>query len=220
MSYALSCAAVRLLGKWTLPIVIRKGAIVKLSAASAVVPRPRQWVRCAVLPAGATTHSTPSPFYAPAATPPPAPLATFSHQPSLYWLVLFFNAQSLRGKLIELHDFIFTRPIVLFVVGIVETWFNSSIPDSCLNVPRFTVLRFDRPTHGGGVLLLVWDTYNIIKHDRLSFGAIQVLFADIECSLTAGNIVRFFCVYCSPSSDTTCNVARINALEAQIVPTA
>ncbi len=55
-----------------------------------------------------------------------------------------------------------------FVVGVVERWLNKLMPDGCLNVPGFAILRFDRPTHGGGgLLLLVNDNYHIIDYKCL-----------------------------------------------------
>ena len=76
---------------------------------------------------------------------------------------LFFNAGSLIGKLNDLHDFIYNRQPVPVIVGIVETWLYKDLPDTCLNVLNFTILRFDRPSKGGGVLLLINSNFNIIS---------------------------------------------------------
>jgi exonuclease III len=132
--------------------------------------------------------------------------------------VLFFNAQSLCGKLADLHDFVYSRPNVPIVVGVVETWLNNVMPDCCINVPGFVILRFDRPTHGGGIMLLVKENYNIVDSKCLTFGSIQVLYADIECELSVNNVVRFVCVYRPPNSDMTSSLSFLKALESNIAP--
>ncbi len=98
-------------------------------------------------------------------------------------------------KLHDLNDFIHNQSIVPFVVGIVETWFNNLIPDSCLNVPNYSILRFDRLTRGGGIMLLIRDNFRILHSKCMSFGPIQLLYADIECALHVNNVTRFVCVY-------------------------
>ena len=107
-------------------------------------------------------------------------------------IVLFLNAQSLSGKVHDLHNFIFSRPIVPFVIGVVETWFNSSTPYECVNVPAYSALRYDRPTHGGGIMLLIRDDCHIFSSNHLCFGPVQVLHADIECTSLSSEGARFF----------------------------
>ena len=59
--------------------------------------------------------------------------------------VLFFNAQSLSGKVHDLHNFIFSRPIVPFVIGVVETsrivnnW--NSLPDTVITAPNINIFK-------------------------------------------------------------------------------
>ena len=67
---------------------------------------------------------------------------------------LFFNAAALSGKLHDLHDYIYNRPL-LFIIGIVETWLHKDIPDDSLNASDHNVFRFDRATRGGWVMLLI-----------------------------------------------------------------
>ena len=78
--------------------------------------------------------------------------------------LLFFNAGSLCGKVAYLHYFIYSRSIVPSVIGIFKTWFNHNIPDECLNLPDFTVLRFDRPTHGGGIMLFLVSHFKLFNY--------------------------------------------------------
>jgi hypothetical protein len=132
--------------------------------------------------------------------------------------VLFFNSQSLYGKLADLHDFIYSRPVVPIVVGVVETWFNISVPNVSLNLPAYNILRFDRPTHGGGVMLLVNNKLHIKLTKQMSFGPIQVLYADIECAFSVFNLIRFVCVYRPPNSDMVNSLCFLKALESEIAP--
>ena len=127
--------------------------------------------------------------------------------------VLFFNAQSVSGKVHDLHNFIFSRPIVPFVIGVVETWFNSSIPNECLNVPAYSVLRCDRPTQGGGIMLLIKDDCHILSSNHVCFGPVQVLYVDIECTSLSSEVARFVCIYRPPNADMVNSLLLIDALE-------
>lgn len=53
--------------------------------------------------------------------------------------------------------------ILSTVIGIVETWLYIDILKTCLNVPNYTELRFDRPPKWSSVLLLKNAKYKIIK---------------------------------------------------------
>ena len=118
----------------------------------------------------------------------------------------------------DLHNFIFSRPIVLFVIGVVETWFNSSIPNECLNVPAYSVLRCDRPTQGGGIMLLIRDDCHILSSNHVCFGPVQVLYVDIECTSLSSEVARFVCIYRPPNADMVNSLLLMDALEKQIAP--
>ena len=129
--------------------------------------------------------------------------------------MLFFNVQSLNGNL---HNFIFSRPIVFFVIGVVETWFNSSIPNECLNVPAYSVLRYDWPTHGGGIMLLIRDDFHILSSNHLCFGPVQVLYVDIKCTSLASEVAHFVCIYRPSNTDMIKILLLIDGLERLIAP--
>ena len=136
---------------------------------------------------------------------------------SCIYSVLFFNAQSVCGKLSHLHDFIHNRLVIPSVIGVVETLFNDSVPDMCLNLNmNYLILRFNRPSHGGGVMLLVANGLHIVDSRKFSFGKIQVLYADIQFSTLL--LVRFICVYHPPNTDMINSLAFITALESYIIP--
>ena len=117
-----------------------------------------------------------------------------------------------------MHDFIYVRNILPIVIGIVETWLYADIPDTCLNVPDYTVLRFDRPSKGGGVLLLINDKYKIINFKCLTFGSIQVLLCDVACIIHNFALTRFVCVYRPPNTDLVSSISFFSALETDLTP--
>ena len=74
---------------------------------------------------------------------------------------VLFNCRSIINKL---HEFSTVVSNCNFsIIGLCETWLNSSIPDSLLNDNgRYTVFRYDRLQRGGGVCLLL-DKYVLTK---------------------------------------------------------
>ncbi len=92
------------------------------------------------------------------------------------------------------------------------------MPDGCLDVPGVAILRFDRPTHGGGILMLVNDNYHIIESKSVSFGPIQVLYADVDGAISVSHVARFVCVYRPPNSDMASSLLFLKAMESQIAP--
>ena len=88
-------------------------------------------------------------------------------------------------------DFIFS-----FVLGVIETWFYTSVSLVSLNVPMYSIMHLDGLTYSGGVMLLVNKICHIIDYKHVSFGGMQVLFANVECklSIAAHKAVRFICV--------------------------
>ena len=71
--------------------------------------------------------------------------------------MLVFYAQALFDKVYELNNFISSFHHIPDIIGIVETWFNDSIPDQCLCIHQYSGYRFDRPREDGLPLLLNSD---------------------------------------------------------------
>ena len=78
------------------------------------------------------------------------------------------------------------------VIGIVEAWLHKDISNDCFNLPEYNIKRFDRPTKGGGVMLLSNVKYQIAKSECLFFGPIQVLFCDILSLLAVFEMCRLY----------------------------
>ena len=110
------------------------------------------------------------------------------------------NARSICNKLRELHQLISDDNLA--VVGITETWLNSSIPDNlitdCYNYSVYRKDRDDRP--GGGVCILVNN--NILHSIPV---AIPTQYSHIEiCAVDVLNLqskCRIIVVYRPPSAD-------------------
>ena len=131
---------------------------------------------------------------------------------------LFFNAGSLLGKRNELHDFVYSRQDRPIIVGIVESWLHNVIHDDCLNMPDFTILRFDRPKKGGGVMLLISSNYTVINFKCLLFSPIQVLLCEVARLISDFPFAKIIYVYRPPSYDLTSSLSFLKALETDIAP--
>ena len=92
------------------------------------------------------------------------------------------------------------------------------MPDTCLNVHNFTISRLNKPSKGGGVLLLINSNFNIISSICLSFGPIQVLLCDVANIIDAFALTRFLCIYRPPSYDMASALSFLTALETVIAP--
>jgi hypothetical protein len=81
---------------------------------------------------------------------------------------MLLNARSLANKLGEFHFLVNqTSPAI---VAVCETCITNNIPDQLINCNNsYYVFRKDRPTHGGGVCLLVSKSLNVnvelVQHD-------------------------------------------------------
>ena len=116
-----------------------------------------------------------------------------------------------------MHDCFYNRP-QLSIIGIVETWLHKNIPDDCLNVPDYNVLRFDRATRGDGVILLIHKNFAIIKSACLSFDPIQAIYCDVECMFYNFASTRIICVYHLPNCEQAYSLSFFPVLESVIAP--
>ena len=92
------------------------------------------------------------------------------------------------------------------------------MPDVSLSVQSYSILRYDRPTHGGGVMLLVKNNFTILECHELSYGSIQVLYADIQYGSPNSFVIRVVCRYQPPNTDITSSLLFLSALEHTSAP--
>ena len=131
---------------------------------------------------------------------------------------MFFNAQSLLCKLSDLNLYLQSKRLTPLIVSIVETWLTSAIDDACVGLPNYNKLRFDRPSRGGGVMLLIHNLCHIVGSWQLSFGPIQVLYADVKCRGFYSDVIRVVYVYRPPNTDMDSSLLFIESLESNIAP--
>ena len=125
---------------------------------------------------------------------------------------LYTNARSIVNKLDELHLYLSEeKPDI---VGITETWLNSSIDNSELNVDGYTIFRRDRDSNskqrGGGVLLLIKEQFNAdLRDDLYDTDFPECIWCNVEFSKL--NILVGVC-YRPPNTDPRCNEALIDLI--------
>ena len=82
---------------------------------------------------------------------------------------MYFNARSIVNKHEELELYINDEDID--IIGITETWLNSEISDSEINLDGYTIFRKDRDhankTRGGGVALYVRSELSCVRRDDI-----------------------------------------------------
>ena len=99
-----------------------------------------------------------------------------------------------------------------------ESGLHNAIHDDCLNMPDYTMLRFDRPTKGGSVMLLFSSNYSVIYFKCLSFGPLQVLLRKVARLISDFPFAKIICVYRPSTCDLTSSLSFLKALETDIAP--
>ncbi len=71
------------------------------------------------------------------------------------------NARSVLPKREDLFAYICAHDPD--IMAITETWLDSSIHDSHITPKGYSIFRCDRKRHGGDVLLLIRDTFDVFQ---------------------------------------------------------
>lgn len=89
-------------------------------------------------------------------------LKNFKTEKGLHFIHL--NVRSLLPKIDQIRHYV--EDTKCSIIGVTETWLDSTVPDAELNIPGYTVIRKDRNRQGGGVCIFVENaiTFNI-RHD-------------------------------------------------------
>ena len=74
----------------------------------------------------------------------------------------FLNINSIRPRLDNLRLFLAENPSYHFF-GIAESWLGPIVDDSLIRIKGYSVIRQDRNTNGGGIVLYVRDDFKITK---------------------------------------------------------
>ena len=96
------------------------------------------------------------------------------------------NSQSLLNKMDELRSALSEtrRPVIL---GVCETWLNSSVPDGEVAIPSYDLYRHDRGSKGGGILMYVPERCRSKR--RLELESKEVEIICIEMCLSRRSIL-------------------------------
>ena len=90
-----------------------------------------------------------------------------------------FNAQSLLPKIDEIRTNLSenTRPIIL---GISETWLDSSVLNGEVDISFFRLYRRDRGMRGGGVMIYVLESYRSRRRSDLEVSDIEIVWIELH----------------------------------------
>ena len=108
---------------------------------------------------------------------------------------MFFNACSIMNKHLDFMSLISTNK--LDVIGVYETFLDSSIFDSEITSSGYTVYRADRNRYGGGLLIAVVNALQSVCHFDLERLDIELLWIQIFSGTSS---VLFGVAYRPPSS--------------------
>ncbi len=111
------------------------------------------------------------------------------------------NVRSLIPKRDEMHDILVTckEDNSRVVLGLSETWLDSSISDSEVAIPGYKLFRSDRNRRGGGVMVYVPEGVKAVRRPDLEDGSIEAVWLELETSL--GHLL-FCSVYRPPNART------------------
>ena len=82
------------------------------------------------------------------------------------------------------------HPVIL---GLSETWLDSSVTDAEVSVPCYAMYRRDRESRGGGVLVYVTDKCRSRRRNDLEEDGVEILWVEVRMNqrtLLLGNMYR------------------------------
>lgn len=120
--------------------------------------------------------------------------------------MVLLNARSVNNKLPELHYMLYSMSYDVILIS--ESWLYAGAPDSLLDPEkRFTVVRCDRLTLGGGVCALISKQHNVIVVDIAeSYSDLEICCFDLLYNDSASRC-RIFIVYRPPNTNNMSRIA-------------
>ena len=91
-----------------------------------------------------------------------------------------------------------TKIINPSIILLTETWLSNSIPDGCLNMQNYQIIRRDRLSRGGGILIAVKKEYDYVTINIAEPVELQA----IDVLLTNNYKLRFIVGYIPHASNT------------------
>ena len=65
------------------------------------------------------------------------------------------------------------------VICVSETWLDSTVTDTEIEIPNYAVVRKDRNRQGGGVCVFIRSNINFMIHEYGDQGDLEVILVDI-----------------------------------------
>ena len=112
---------------------------------------------------------------------------------------LLANARSILNKKEELEVISKDKPDVVLIT---ETWLSDSVPDEVVNIPKFNVIRKDRPIgRGGGVQIYIRESIPFKPRPDLSSDQYECVWIVLRHIWLPRSIskITVACVYIPPS---------------------
>jgi exonuclease III len=78
------------------------------------------------------------------------------------------NVRSLYNKIDQFSTFV--KDNKFDIIGVNETWLDSSIDNAEIEIPGYTIIRKDRNRHGGGVSFYVNDAIHYVVQSDIGNG--------------------------------------------------
>ncbi len=127
------------------------------------------------------------------------------------------NIRSLFGKLEDIIRILDLGS--LCILGISETWLNTSVSDQMINIPGYDLYRGDRTansgkTTGGGVCFYIKSRYNIVEHADMTLCSPNLEIIWVQLLLKDTRPTFIACTYRPPSG---CIDMGLDIIEEQIL---
>ena len=111
-------------------------------------------------------------------------------------IIAFHNIRSICNKMLDVLLAINQYNIDIFCLA--ETWLHSMFPTALLQFNGFKIHRLDRPTHGGGVLVLVRNSIMSHIENTIMNGSIELIHVSI--TIKCSKPINIICVYKPPNA--------------------
>ena len=121
--------------------------------------------------------------------------------------LLLSNVRSLCNKMDEVeHRVVSVKPdVVVFT----ETWLDADVPDSCISLPGYNIVRKDRNKYGGGIIIYLTVS---LKFEILNFCPVQTCESEILTVLIPAVKIVLIAIYHSFWKDVLRNDIAISCI--------
>ena len=106
------------------------------------------------------------------------------------------NIRSIVNKFDQFRILLSKKPFDVICVN--ETFCDSSISDSEINLPDYSIVRRDRNRHGGGVAMYIRNSLTFIRRNDLETDDVEAIWIEMKCKQRQPVIIGS--IYRPPSS--------------------